>query len=377
MSVDGEIHPGTCEKKNNGSHSNSVGVLLSNSQPFFTWEASLHRPTGVASSNELSEPFSITKKKVSLWPSLRKETSHRTAPSKNDPLDLTQEQRQHMQQIIKEKEDIMVEISRQFIKTWPDFLCRGSISLGILRCIKERNNSLDTKRRIVWRRQRQTSNLARSPGSGANTTTVSSSSLVPRFVPFPVKLLEFGKIVETKPPLCIDDNGSNEFHKGDLVVLGSWDIPLQGGALVLDDDQILARKLSSSRKSGPDYRGRLIFAIAKRSELSHEGKYNKSFKHCNEGNRYQIITGIRDYRPWLAGGGYSSKSEENKSSGNIWNAIKANRVSTTRFLNHAFYLSTQSMVHAYVTWRFHHAWKRQLAIAFRKHTMTTTDTENF
>eukprot|EP00535_Pseudo-nitzschia_heimii_P004166 CAMPEP_0197186272 /NCGR_PEP_ID=MMETSP1423-20130617/13586_1 /TAXON_ID=476441 /ORGANISM="Pseudo-nitzschia heimii, Strain UNC1101" /LENGTH=241 /DNA_ID=CAMNT_0042637539 /DNA_START=515 /DNA_END=1241 /DNA_ORIENTATION=+ len=221
-------------------------------------------------------------------------------------------------------------------------------------------------------------NIPACDGSAATCSTMesSSSSLVPRFLPFPVKLLEFGKIVKSSsPPLCIDNNKKNGTDIRDLVVLGSWDIPLQGGALVLEDNQSLPKKSSSSRKSVSDYRGRLIFTIAKTSQLSRDRQSDASIESLYDSNSYQIITGIRDYRPWLAGGGYSSKSEKNKPCENIWDAIKANREATTRQVCHAFYLSTQSMVHAYVVWRFHNAWRQQLAMAVRTTAVTLAATE--
>jgi len=276
---------------------------------------------------------------------------------------LSIEQKERMQQTINEEEQLVLETSRQLVNTWSDFLCQGSISFGILECVKKNHNDKKTKmemKRIArLRRQmkkrikmrirkkfdidKKVANLSPPPPS---------SSLMARFVPFPVKLLEFGKMVESSSPSSDIHSNSN----ADLVVLGSWEIPLQGGTLILEDEE-------PSSSSATDYRGKLTFVIAKTTRSDEECKRIKSIESCR--NRYQIMTSIVDYRPWLAGGGYVSKPKKNATNATtrIWDALKDNRETTTRQLCHAFYLSTQSMVHAYVTWRFHKKWRANLMTA--------------
>lgn len=160
--------------------------------------------------------------------------------------------------------------------------------------------------------------------------------------------------MESSLPSYAHENESQN-SKNNKVVLGSWDIPLVGGGLVLEEDESQEQGLGSSSTSRPDSRGKLMFAIVKTTALQEEIKGGSS-------TEYEIITGIRNYRPWLAGGG---NTEDTGAHDNIWDALKANRETTTRRLCHGFYLSTQSMVHAYVTWRFHHAWKKELLTAVR------------
>ena len=348
--------------------SSDIGRFLSPSTSFFTWEAFIHGPTGVASSNERSGPFALTKGKAFRWPLSGKQTSRTAAVAvgDSDSFELQQQQEQErIQRMVKEEEHLIVETSRQFVNTWSDFLCQGSISFGILKCMKKESNDKKTKRKAIWRRQRKKTKTPSGDIVAADDSQpVSSASLLARFVPLPVKLLEFGKIVESSPS-CNDNDGENVSNKKDLVVLGSWDIPLKGGSLVLEDDE-----------KGPDYRGKLMFAIAKKTQSPDKDQSDASIESCRNSNSYQIITGIRDYRPWLAGGGYTSRSEESETHDNIWDAIKANRENTTRKLCHGFYLSTQSMVHAYCTWRFHHAWRKQLATTIRTTRTTASDKDD-
>jgi len=164
-----------------------------------------------------------------------------------------------------------------------------------------------------------------------DTTTVASSTLRARFIPFPVTFLEFGKMVESSNDNHDNDDGLNN-------VLASWDIPLQGGALVLQADQDTRSKLQ-----GNNYpRGKLTFTIQNTKQT------HRTWEDTDEESpRYQIITRIVDYRPWLAGGGWSSSPH----------------IEPTRRLRHAFYLSTQSVVHAYMTFLFHRTWRQNLTTA--------------
>lgn len=344
-----------------------VGDVSSQPQSFFSWEASIHGPTGVASSNERSGPFSLTTKKATPWPQLRRTESKDSDGDSHSVCLQDEEEQERKQRMMEEEERLIVETSRQFVNTWSDFLCRGSISFGILRCMKE-TNAKKRKRITIRRKQRQKADPTGGVAPTGKSRKIKSSSLMARFSAVPVKLLEFGKIVESSPspsPSICDDGDEESENKG-LVVLGSWDIPLQGGSLILEDDKSQKKRSKSSGRRKRGNRGKLTFAIAKTTRLPDEDQEDDDFESCRHGNSYQIITGITNYRPFLAGGGYTSKFEEGKTHDNIWDALKANRETTTRRLCHAFYLSTQSMVHAYVTWRFHHAWRQELENAVQK-----------
>ena len=325
----------------------SAGGFTKPSSSSFAWEAFIHGPTGVASSNERSGPFSLTAEKRYPWSLPRKHISHN---ADNTGLDPNMEEETLKQQTIKE-EELIIETSRRFVDAWSDFLCQGKISLGILRCEKEYENNRNSKRNVPWRKQKHPTGGVPAP---PNCIEASSSSLLARFTTFPVKLLEFGKPVESSLASFVHDN-ETENSKKDQIVLGSWDIPLVGGGLVLEDDEVQGHSLGSSSTSRADCRGKLMFAIVKRTGSQGESKGGTS-------TEYELVTGIRNYRPWLAGGGFT---EETRTHDSIWDALKANRETTTRRLCHGFYLSTQSMVHAYVTWRFHNAWKKELTTAVR------------
>jgi len=332
----------------------------------FTWEAFIHGPTGVASSNERSGHFLLSTNRPSLWSLLRRKISNEAGDSES--LSIDQDDAELEQQLIKEEEHLIVETSRQFVDAWSDFLCQGSISLGILRCEKERNDEKKTKRKARLRRLFKPNSRIAVPD---NSTAVSSSSLLARFTTFPVKLLEFGNPVESSSPSFVYERGVKNTNQNSTVVLGSWDIPLQGGALILEKDESQEKSSLSSTKSDFRCRGKLMFAIVKTTLDKNKGV--DSIESRIDDSSYEIITGIRNYRPWLAGGGYT---EENERHDNIWDALKANRETTTRRLCHGFYLSTQSMVHAYVTWRFHKAWKKELATAVRTTTKVTIERES-
>ena len=340
-----------------GSASPGRGSQTVDKSSFFSWEAFIHGSTGEATSNERSGPFSLMTEKSSLLPLFAKKKPHL---SKNVDCDSKsiQEKKEEWDRSMKEEERLVVETSRQFVETWPDFLCQGSISFGILSCRKENNKNATSGRRAKWR-----SILRTNPLNGITATESStlagSSSLLPRFAPFPVKLLEFGRVIQS-PPSTVDHSRSNEVNQKSPDILASWHIPLQGGALILGDNKSQQHQSGSSRSGSSANRGKLVFAIAKTRRLHDSEKLDTSIESYCEDNTYQIITGIRGYYPWLAGGGYTSKSEGKKKHESIWSAIKDNRETTTRRLCHAFYLSTQSMVHAYMTWRFHNSWKQRL-----------------
>jgi hypothetical protein len=92
----------------------------------------------------------------------------------------------------------------------------------------------------------------------------------------------------------------------------AWEIPIQEGFLSL---------------TGPknNARGKLTFQV-------HQ-------KH----DRFCLQTNIVDYRPWLAG------------------------QAPVPLVRKSLYLSTQSIVHAYITWRFHQAWRHELKQVIKQH----------
>mmetsp|Transcript_41504 Transcript_41504/g.47908 ORF Transcript_41504/g.47908 Transcript_41504/m.47908 type:complete len:393 (+) Transcript_41504:184-1362(+) len=310
------LPPGILRRKTKTGHKNDEARNTDDvwRSSFFTCEVSIDGPTGVASSKESSGPFVLTK--IQTKPS--------TSPSRK---------RQRKRRMMEEQR-LVIETSRKFCATWPDFLCKGSVSFGFLRCVKTQ------KKKKLWRSATTTKrpkkrmipkSLKRSKFMEDGTTIVESSTLRARFIPFPITFLEFGEMVESSNDNYDNDDGLNN-------VLASWDIPLQGGALVLQADQQTRSKLQ-----GFNYpRGKLTFTIQNTKQT------HRTWEDTNEESpRYQIITRIVDYRPSLAGGGWSSSPH----------------IEPTRRLRHAFYLSTQSVVHAYMTFLFHRTWRQKLTAA--------------
>jgi hypothetical protein len=318
--------------------------LLWGPSSFFTWDASIDGTTGVASSKERSGPFALTKKTTTSSPQSRK--------------------RQRKRRIM-EEERLVIETSRKCCATWPDFLCQGSVSFGFLRCVKTEKKII---RRSVTTITKRRNIIPNSQSLKTTTTTITksmvddraSSSLRSRFLPFPLTFLEFGKMTESSSN---DNNYKNHNDDDGLVVLGSWDIPLNDGLLILQQKPHQQQQL---QRFNNYYRGKLTFAIAKTKKTPH-GRGKREVKDDDEESspRYQIITRIVDYQPWLAGGGWSSSSSSSNTATDIASTCDNTRthIEPTRRLRHAVYLSTQSVVHAYMTWRFHRTWRNKLNTA--------------
>ncbi|MGK3746848.1 MAG: hypothetical protein ACI90V_013711, partial [Bacillariaceae sp.] len=127
--------------------------LLWGPSSFFTWDASIDGPTGVASSKERSGPFALTKKTTTSSPQSRK--------------------RQRKRRIM-EEERLVIETSRKFCATWPDFLCQGSVSLGFLRCVKTEKKIIRRSVTTITKRR----NIIPNSQSLKTTTTTITKSMV-------------------------------------------------------------------------------------------------------------------------------------------------------------------------------------------------------
>mmetsp|Transcript_15453 Transcript_15453/g.28764 ORF Transcript_15453/g.28764 Transcript_15453/m.28764 type:complete len:275 (+) Transcript_15453:195-1019(+) len=136
-----------------------------------------------------------------------------------------------------------------------------------------------------------------------NRTSSNTICIQPRFLP--VSLLGFGKPQRQQK--------TNLVGKPRQQMVGMWEIPLKGGLLAL-----------------VPHKGKLVFSISKTMKAPEKGAGTVN-------DIYQISTQIVDYQPWLAG--HPPVSSIRK-----W-----------------LYLSTQSHIHAYITWRFHKAWKDEIS----------------
>ncbi len=191
----------------------------------FKWEATLDRSTGVASS---------------------KEVSVLTIENDNQSIDSTQRQR-----------------SKDLVASWTDFLCQGSVTLGLLQAKHD-------------------------PKSGKAFMHLKG---------FPTRsILTFGPLQES---------GKN-----------AWELPISQSWLALPDP------------IRPSRFGCLRFELKLSKPRTSQGQRLMS--------TYELQSNIVDYRPWLVG---------------------PSPVSRTR---QYLYLHSQSWIHAYVTWRFHKAWRQAL-----------------
>jgi hypothetical protein len=185
------------------------------------------------------------------------------------------------------------------------------------------------------------------------TTTVSPirtavtdhvSSIQPRFLPCSMSLLNFGRPVEVTP--CNNKKRKRPLEK-DVLCLGTWEIPLRGGWLALAAPTTATSIMSSSKHNKdnpPKYYGKLWFAIGK-IKCYHDQQphlWHRKLQDYNDvespssAYHYQLTSRIIEYRPWLAGPAPVSPVRR-------W-----------------MYLSTQSVFHAYITWRFHNEWEASI-----------------
>lgn len=206
-------------------------------QQNFHWDAGVDSNTGLASSTETSS-FGLQKSNLKATPPLSKH---------------------HVQ-----------SISQHIVSTWPTFICKPSVSLGLFCASKKSDDDVMCIHPIL----------------------------------FPsLRLLDFGR---PKP------GPQHKQHPND-VLCGSWEIPIRGGLLALP-----------SGYNGQGYHGKLTFSIAEQRHAN-----------CN-GSMYQLTTHIVKYSPTLAG------------------------PPPVQRIRKQVYLHSQSLVHAYVTWRFHKVWKQEL-----------------
>ena len=195
----------------------------------FTWKADLDRHTGVATSHECS-----------CW-------------SLQDDFRMT--------------DRLVRKISEDFVASWAGFLCRGTVTFGLLQTRLDRSKQ--------------------------------TTSLHFRGVP-QLSILTFGAAHHHRSP-------------------GEWDIPICTSWLARPDP-------NTRHSSG----GCLRFKI-RRQWQEEEPK-----------RKFHLESQIVGYHPWLAG--------------------EAPVSSIRKFL----YLNTQSRIHAYVTYRFHREWRRQILLAERR-----------
>lgn len=132
----------------------------------------------------------------------------------------------------------------------------------------------------------------------------------------PLSILTFGPIKERKGS---NRMGLSELENDKNVLVRSWEIPIEKSWLSL---------------AGPNSeRGCLVFKFTVRNgarKRVDKKSIDEKVPIC------ELETQIEDYRPWIAGNPPISK------------------------LRKVLYLGVQSRLHAYVTYKFHQAWKNNL-----------------
>jgi hypothetical protein len=127
-----------------------------------------------------------------------------------------------------------------------------------------------------------------------------------------------------------------------------WELPIMPSWLALppedeDEDEDDDHPTTKNKRGGPNHHFGSLRFKCKPIKNHRRGKSGREMddKSSSALTLVQLESQIVDYRPWLAG--------------------KARPISRVRKL---IYLNTQSRIHAYVTRRFHHAWREALTAAF-------------
>ena len=326
----------------------------------FHWDASVDVDTGLASSIEQSGPSSINT------------TINGKISARGDG---------------DENRFLSSKLQREFIASWPEFVCRGDVSFGLFRIVDTTATMIETKKK-----QQKT---------GKEVILC----LQPRFIP--ITLLKFGQVkvnygTKSKATSAIGGlrrvysysrNRRNDSYEIDeqedihhSTRMMSWEIPIMGGILALPSSprrsqrKMNHKKLHKKSKSEATTWGKLVFNVDKitcrpsrRPPLLSSATTTKStvsstsndIKNRKKYFRYNLTTQIVGYRPRLVG--YppitrqpnQHQSDKTNNDGNFVSFIGTGRRITFP-ARKWFYLHSQSYVHAYVTWRFHKSWHDRL-----------------
>lgn len=183
------------------------------------------------------------------------------------------------------------QASKDFVATWPLFICRGSVSFGLLRVYH--NDAVSGSCRVHIRGMK-------------------------------VPLLSFGPTRQKRLDLS----------------LGHWEIPLQNCWLALPDPKKCEKTFGHLR-----FRCLLQQATGTARNDRQPAAGNKNDRRTDCYCKYALESSLVEYRPRLLGipKNHMLPYLHPMAQGRTW-----------------LYLHSQSLIHTYVVWRFHRAWRNFL-----------------
>jgi hypothetical protein len=265
----------------------------------YHWTASLNRETGLASSTETSS---------FLLPSVRT-TSSKSATFMIDRVSALWKGR-HCERKIR-------SLSKDFVATWPAFLCKPSVTFGLFRTVRTSDPC------SLLSSHKDTRSGKELPRPKPDSSESCVTTLQPRFLPCQLSVLNFGPAMARPFRQSTGLPASPSCNKN-VLILGYWEIPLKGGLLALPSQHRQTLSVCEF--------GKLTFAIVKRRGSCNPNLSKNQVNH----HLYEVTTHIVDYTPWLTG------------------------PPPVDWLRKQLYLHTQSYVHAYTMWRFHGEWEQKL-----------------
>lgn len=225
--------------------------------------------------------------------------------------------------------------AQTFIGTWADFICKGSVTGGLFQAVAVVNEYDTTKITTRFNKKQEQEQEQRQKKATSMMMKNKNRRLQIRGIPF--SFLTFG-------PVRSIQRRQHQYE---------WEIPIKGGWLAMRDDD-----------DDNGYFGKLTFGMT----INKRRQREKTLKQNGSSPRMQMTeiilqSNIVDYRPKLVGSfptctmtteGGTSKSTSTLSS---WSTLRRHAAMTRHTIRKRLYLSTQSVLHAYICWRFHHEWQ--------------------
>lgn len=357
------------QKQHQQQKINYDDILLSNKNNFssssmnFEWEAKVRTDTGLASSKE-----------VSRW------NGWLSTPATNSTPNTSYQKKR----ITNNNNNNWNDQMENLFSNYPLFL-NDNFSL-LLRVIQKKQiQQQEPKQSLVMNHHQYNNNNNR-----VNINKNDSSLLYMVYLRLlRCNVFTFGqpyihprKIIRKKETFYYDDNQNNNRKKkcvvGTIITNESYvAIPLMNGLLLHQKTNNNNKMNSNNTNNNIDnYYGSIWFRFRLTQLLlqnHHNKTINKIRNHIPSSCYYncQIITGISDYPPMIVGNGSSiNPSSINKKRNHGCHnpdIVSSNQHQQSSLLLSLFcpirscvYLSTQSIIHGYVMWRFHHDCRKHL-----------------
>jgi hypothetical protein len=329
----------------------------------FTWQASLDRRTGLASSREDSHRV-ISGDDASLF---RYTGTPKSEYNKDD-----------------DDDGHLFELSKRLFTSYPKWLCRRSVSLGLLRLVVVDNNDDDTNN------QKKKANGATMGTRGATAKAI----MHVQDAIFGCTLLSFGRPTgrsisytftnTSPPPKSTTKSSTNGTHTTTFKAKTKtrtrisecvWSLPLVGGIMLYHDNQ--DSKARTQKEQVDQRQDALLFILRQTittttmsmpNDNDHKNKLfpssQTSRKNDHDHSYYDrsIQTRVISYRPAMVGRGLVAGRRRRRRHDDVAHTaapVPPSTATKTNWIRSQLYLHTQSVVHAYVMWRFHrYCWKQ-------------------